>query len=30
VLGKCEIEGDAVAVTLGIGQRAIDVEDQCL
>ena len=30
VFGKGKIEGDAMAVTLGIGQRTIDVEDQCL
>lgn len=30
VFGKGKIEGDAMAVTLGIGQRAINVEDQCL
>ena len=30
VFGKGRVEGDAVAVALGVGQRAIDVEDQCL
>jgi hypothetical protein len=27
---ECRVEGDAMAVALGIGQRAVDVEDECL
>jgi hypothetical protein len=30
VFGKGKIEGDAMSVTFGVGQRAINVEDQCL